>query len=1224
MAENSKFINLHVHSHYSLLESTVKIPKLIESAKAFNMDSVALTDLGNMHGAVEFYFAAKEAGIKPILGAEIFYVTGNRTDKTKPARKIGADEDLNQRLFHLVLLAQNENGYHNLCELITKSYFEGFHNSKPRADYELLKKYSENLIVLTGGLKGEIPFHLATLRPDFAENSLNQLKEIYKDRLYLELQENGIPEQATVNRGLVDLSQKHSIPLVAGAETFYLKPEHATAHEVLMCIGAGRTLDENRGVSLVPQEFWFKDSQTVEKQFSDFSEAISNTRKIADLCNFSFKLKDTSGKQIYHLPDFKPKGEEEKNTRDIPKMIREFAESGLKERFTEPQFVEIIKDPSWKEKKKQYDARLKEELDMIVNTGFSGYFLVVSDFIKYAKEHGIPVGPGRGSGAGSLVAYSLKITDVDPIPFNLLFERFINPERISMPDFDVDFCQDRRQEVINYVVEKYGKDKVSQIATFGKLLAKGVIRDVSRVMGYSFSEIDPIAKLIPEELGITLESALEKEPRLQELIENDARLARLFEIAKNLEGLNRHASVHAAGVVITNKPLVEYCPLFAGKEGEAVIQFDKDWAEKIGLIKFDFLGLKTLTVIDNAVKFIHESQHAQGVKEKDLIRIDHIPYKDPNVFKLISSGDNDGIFQLESSGMKDLCQKVQPSNLEDITAINAIYRPGPLNSGMVDDYINRKHGRTETTYEFPQLKEILEETYGVIVYQEQVMRVARVLAGYTLGEADILRRAMGKKKAEEMAKQRDKFLEGCKKNSIKEDAANRVFDLLAKFAEYGFNKSHSAAYGVLSYQTAYLKNYYPAQFMAAMLATEMNDTDKMAQYISDAKAHKIEILPPDVNASQKTFSVVGMGIRFGLEAIKGVGGVAVEVILAERQAKGEFKSFVDFCTRVPQRKVNKKVIEALICSGAFDSIAEANRATLFESVEAIMDQASSTQEQAELGQTSFFDQYKSNSFKLDNSADHLLKQMPEWNDSKKLQMEKNLVGFYVSGHPMEKWWPLAKDFVNASIGEIIEQYPMKKEQAKDQPKKPAQYGPKGFRREEGPKWDIVTAALVSSMREIITKKGTRMAFVELEDARNKIEAICFPESFEKFGAILKQSQEECMPFLVVGTVPFEEENAKIFIRSIETVEEFKKRKINSVVFKVDLPSVNAEKLAQLKAALVKHRGNTATYLEYTGDVSGTGFQSRYALPQELHVKPTVEMAKDVNLVFGKDVVRFQH
>lgn len=1247
------FVHLHVHTQYSLLEGAVKIPELMAKAKEYGMPACAITDHGNMCGAVDFYFAAKAAEIKPIIGAEIFYTTGSRLDKgmvTGRSKRVSlsAEEEEAQRLYRLVLLCRDAEGYRSLCEIMTRGYTEGYFQEKPRVDHELLKRYRGGLIALSSGLKGEVGFNCAQGRPDRAEAAALKLREIFRDDFYLELQESGLPVQAHANSLAVDLASRHGLQLVASNDVHYLSREAGAAQEVLMCIGAGRNIDENRGARLNPDEFWFKDPETMRRQFEWCPEAIENTLKIAGKCNFSFKLKDEKGRQIYHLPDYRPDEWADPNS-ELPThgkeqlelarahepevyrdgnfsaegFLRVLAKKGLEERLAK---IEARK-PLTDEERSVYTKRLEEELDMIVRTGFSGYFLVVSDFINFAKSSGIPVGPGRGSGAGSLVAYSLNITDLDPIPFNLLFERFINPERISMPDFDVDFCQDRRGEVIDYVIRKYGRDKVSQIITFGKLLAKSVVRDVARVMNLTYGEADQIAKLIPDELKITLADALEKEPRLKELAEKDPRVGRLVGVARELEGLSRSAGMHAAGVVITNKPLVEYCPLYLGKEGEAVVQFDKDFAEKIGLVKFDFLGLKTLTVIDNAVKFVRETQADQRVAEADRFTLDQIDYADRKTIDLICAGDTDGVFQLESSGMKDLCQRVQPGGLEDITAINALYRPGPLNSGMVDDYINRKHGRTEVVYELPQLKEILEETYGVIVYQEQVMRVARVLAGYSLGEADILRRAMGKKKAEEMAKQRDKFLAGCEKNQIPLDKANHIFDLLAKFAEYGFNKSHSAAYGVLSFQTAYLKAYYPAQFMAALMATEMDDTEKMSQYIADARAHGIEILPPNVNASKKNFSVVEQkgraNIRFGLEAIKGVGGVAVDGILAERNERGAFKDFVDFCKRVPLRKVNKKVIECLISAGGFDSIAEQNRATLFENVESVIDYAAGVQEQADLGQVSMFDQYQAEGIKLETSTEHLFKHVEDWTDSKKLQAEKQLVGFYVSGHPMDKWWSVVKGMVNGDLAWIKTEFDRRKSlPASERATVPQPQNGRGYRASDRAGWEMTTCALVTSYREITTKKGSRMAFVELEDSKSKLEAICFPEPYEACLPLLKFSNEQCLPVVVIGNISIEEDSPKIFIRTLDRIEEFQKRKVSAVVFNIDPGVINAHLLAQLRAVLVRHRGRCPTFVEYDGLLHGARIHSRHVLPKELSVVPSAEMAAEVNSLFGRDVVKF--
>ncbi len=1256
------FVHLHLHTQYSLLEGAIRIPELMAKAKELGMPAVAMTDHGNMFGAVDFYFAAKAAEIKPIIGCEIYYTTGSRLTKGAPGRgkrvTLTAEDEEQARNYRLVLLCKDAVGYRNLCEIVTRAYSEGFH-FKPRADRELIAANAQGLVALSSGLKGEVGYHCAHGRRDRGESSALWLRETFKDDFYLEYQENGIPAQSQANSLISEIAQHHSIATVATADAHYLTPEQGAAHEALMCIAAGRNIDEAKGNRLSTDEFWFKDAETMKRQFEWTPDSVTRTLEVAAKCGFSFKLKDDKGRQIYHLPNYQPDQWDDQSMA-APAFVLEQAKLAKSERpgdelsyvdgkFSAEGFLKVSARRGLEERlakakitdttaRTAYSERLEEELTMIVRTGFSGYFLVVADFIGYAKAEGIPVGPGRGSGAGSLVAYSLKITDIDPLKFNLLFERFINPERVSMPDFDIDFCQDRRGEVIEYVIKKYGRSNVSQIITFGKLLARSVIRDVGRVLNLSYAEVDQIAKLIPEELGITLGDAFKKEVRLKELTDRDPRAARLFDIARELEGLSRNAGVHAAGVVITNRPIVEYCPLFTGKEGEAVVQYDKDFAEKIGLVKFDFLGLKTLTVIDNAVKFVRETQSDKGVALEQRFVLEEMNYEDPEVFKLISAGDTDGIFQLESSGMKDLCQRVQPSNLEDITAINALYRPGPLNSGMVDDYIERKHGRTPTVYDLPQLGEILQETYGVIVYQEQVMRVARVLANFSLGEADILRRAMGKKKAEEMAKQRDKFLKGCEDNKIDGEKAAKIFDLLAKFAEYGFNKSHSAAYGVLSYQTAYLKCYYPAQFMAALMATEMDDTDKMSQYIADARKRGIEILPPDVNFSKKTFSVVEhktlplpgeaatvakSAIRFGLEAIKGVGGVAVDALLIERSEKGAYKDFIDFCKRVATRKVNKKVIECLISAGAFDAIEEQNRATLSESIEPVMEYAAALQEQSDLGQVSMFDQYQAEGLKLESSSDHLYKRMEDWSESKKLQMEKALVGFYISGHPMDKWWPLAKGFVNGDLSWLKADF----ERRKLLPLKdrgvtaPRGQGPGGWRN-EGPRWDVATVALVSGFREIMTKKGTRMAFVDIEDAKTKLECICFPEPYEACAAALKQSMEQCLPFIITGNVGLEEEAPKLFIRTMDLISEFQKKKVSSVVFRLDPGAVNAHLLAQLRAALVRHRGTCTAYLEYAGAVSGTSFNSRHALPKELAVNPTAEMAADVNALFGRDVVQF--
>jgi DNA polymerase-3 subunit alpha len=1242
------FVHLNVKSHYSLLESTIRIQSYLAKVKEWGSSAAALTDRGNMFGAVDFYLAAKAEGIKPILGCEMFMVQGNRTDKPeKRSKRVGvgggADED-HHRLFSLVLLAKDAQGYENLCQMISRAWSEGLFQGRPRADRELISQYSAGLVCLSGGLKSEVNYHFARGMPEKAEKAVAWLKETFKDDLFLELQENGLPEQSQVNGAVYDLSIRWGLPVVATAGAHMMDPSSYRSLEAMMCISSGRTLMAADGAEPPLTGFYLRSPEEMAAVFSHYAGAVANTALVAQRCNFSFKLKDNQGRQIYHLPRFNPKQwadeaseqplhegnaapELVERARDangefiVESYLRIMAEEGLKRRFEEPQFKKLRQslesESLWAEQEKVYWARLTEELDMIVKTGFSGYFLIVSDFILYAKSVGIPVGPGRGSGAGSLVAYALKITDIDPIPFNLLFERFINPERVSMPDFDIDFCQDRRGEVIDYVVKKYGKDRVSQIVTFGKLLARSVIKDAGRVLGMTFAEVDMITKLIPEELGITLESAFEKEARLGELASQNPTVAKLFEIARTLEGLNRNAGIHAAGIVITNDPLTTYGPLMVGKENEAVVQFDKDYAEKIGLVKFDFLGLKTLTVIDNAVKFVRNGPNPS-------FDLSHIDYDDKGVFELLSSGDTDGVFQLESSGMKDLCSRVMPGSLEDITSINALYRPGPLESGMVDDFINRKHGRTVIEYPLPQLEEVLKETYGVIVYQEQVMRIARVLAGYSLGEADILRRAMGKKKPEEMAKQKARFIEGCEKNNVPPDKADAIFELLSKFAAYGFNKSHSAAYAVLSFQTAYLKRYYPAQFMAALMATEINDTDKLSQYVADARARGIAVLPPDVNASAKSFSVVEGQIRFGLEAIKGVGGVAVDMIIAEREKAGPFQNFVDFVKRVSLRKVNKKVLESLIMAGAFDSIAEENRATLFESVEAVIKYAAGVQEQAELGQVSMFDDFKTTDVRFIEQTDVLFQKVNDWPESQKLASEKQLVGFYVSGHPLEKKRALVKDFLAGDISAAVEDFAQRKTSFKPKAKQLDEFGRPVWDRSarDYGKYDVVLAVLVGSVREITTKKGDRMAFAEVEDERSKIEAVVFPEPYSQLGAQLQKSLKECVPIIVRGQFDLNEESPKLLLRSVEEFESFGASRVQTVVLKLNPSAAGKTELMRLREILMKHRGHCEAILEFEGVVSGTPFYSKQILPKELSLLPTAELANQIKALFKDASVRF--
>ncbi len=942
------FVHLHLHTQYSLLDGAIRLKDLIPKAQEFGVPAIAQTDHGNMFGAIDFYCRCKDAGIKPILGSEIYFTPGSRFDRkaAKRSKSVSTQdaEESSRQIHHLILLCKDNTGYKNLCKLLSQAYLEGFYY-KPRADLELLKEYSEGLICTTACLKGEVGYNFFTDQDERAVSAIKKLHEVFGDDFFLEIQENGLDEQRIVNEKVVAYAREHGMNIVATNDCHYMEPEDAQAQEVLLCVQTGKTYHDENRMRMTSQEFYYKSPAQMREAFSYAPEACDNTLVIADRCNVELSWTDEEGKQIYHLPDFPIDTGETLNDY----FARESRE-GLEERFRGPHFVKRIQEDDWEDvQKPKYYERLQYELDMISEMGFAGYFLIVSDFIKWSKDNGIPVGPGRGSGAGSIVAYALSITNIDPLPYNLLFERFINPERISMPDFDVDFCQAGRQRVIEYVTEKYGEDKVGQIITFGKLQAKAVIKDVSRVFGLTFSEADIISKLIPDELGINLERALELEPKLHELIESDPKIKHIFNIARRLEGLYRHAGIHAAGVVITNKPLVEYCPLFKGAKGEKVIQFDKDFGELIGLVKFDFLGLKTLTVIDRAVQLIRRDHDPE-------FDIEDIDMEDSEIYDFISAGKTIGVFQLESSGMIDLCKRLGPDNLEDITAINALYRPGPLNSGMVDDFIDIKHGRKDMTFPFKELEPVLKDTYGVIVYQEQVMKIAQVLAGYSLGQADILRKAMGKKKIKLIEEHRAIFLKGATERGFDKKISEDLYQLMANFAEYGFNKSHAVAYAVIAYQTAFLKRYYPSAFFAALLSTELANTDKVTQYINDARSFNIDVLPPDVNESLWHFNVTPENhIRFGMGAVKNVGEQAVNALVKEREENGAFTGFIDFCERVDLKMINKRMIESLIKVGAFDSVESMNRKTLLENLELVVAHGQKIQEDKELGQTGLFD-----------------------------------------------------------------------------------------------------------------------------------------------------------------------------------------------------------------------------------------------------------------------------
>jgi DNA polymerase-3 subunit alpha len=1201
----SQFVHLHVHTAYSALASTLHIEDLFKKAKEYGMPAVAMTDHGNMCGVIEFMNEAKKAGVKPIYGCDVYVKIEN------------APENMRYPYTRLVLLAMNNDGFQNLKYLVSQGYLEG-RAQRPILTKEWIAARNDGLIALCGGLKGSIGHFLLNNKEEQAEKEWDWLVNTFGDRFYAELQENNLAEQTRINEWLLDHCKKSGVKPVATSDVHYLEKEDAMSHEVFVLTQLGRTLSDVNKRSLCT-EFWLKDPETMKEQFAHCPEAIENTVEVAGRCDVTFKFVDDKGRPIYYLPNFQiPKEEEAKTPEDF---LAVESRRGLEWRFQQPSFQKNLAREDWPQLKKAYEDRLEDEIGMIQKTGFSGYFLIVSDFIKWAKDQGIPVGPGRGSGAGSTVAWALKIIDIDPLPYNLLFERFINPERISMPDFDVDFCMDRRGEVIEYVRQKYGKDQVSQIITFGRLQAKQCIRDVGRVLGMPYGEVDQISKLVPEQLGISLSEALEKEPKFAEMRAANPTVDTLFHHALKLEGLTRSFGKHAGGVIITDSPLTTYAPLMCDEEGGVVVQYDKDASEKVGLVKFDFLGLKTLTHIQTAVNLVNEKRKRQGLPED--FRIEDTGVDDAAAYALIAKGDNNGVFQVESSGMAELCKKLSPANLEELTWINALYRPGPLESGMVDDFVERKNGRLEIAYPVPQLEEVLKESLGVIIYQEQVMRAARVLAGYSLGEADLLRRAMGKKKPEEMAKLKVGFVERASKNGIDAQKATEIFDLIEKFAGYGFNKSHATAYAYVSYQTAYLKAHHPAQFYAALLTTEMSDTDRLARYIGDAKDHDIEVYGPDINESNRLFNVVENAegkecIRFGMEAIKGCGEAAINTIVEERTANGPFRSFPDFCKRMAQKKVNKKTIEALIRAGAFDSLyeknAKVNRQSLFKSMEVITAWGAKEAETASLGQGGLFDvMFNSGDGPSLRSAEPDIPFHQEWNHMEKLDAERELLGFYVSGHPLDPYKSLLRQVTSTSVEKIMEQAREGKLTKKDD--QPLDWKARKAAMANEPQ----LGGILTAVKEITTKKGDRMAFLTLEDFGGKIEVVVFPKSYEK----CKDSVRTGNVVVVKGQVEGNEQGAKVLASHIESLEKASQEKIKAVrtvVFRLDPYNTSRDQLQNLKKLCQKTQGTCRGVIEY---VAADGVRARFQFPDALTFSADYAFIQEVKEIFGRDVLGFQ-
>ncbi|SHG12820.1 DNA polymerase-3 subunit alpha [Desulfacinum infernum DSM 9756] len=1152
------FVHLHVHSQYSLLDGAIRLGDLIETAKGFGMPAVAVTDHGNMFGALEFYEKAKKVGIKPIIGCEIYLAPRSRHER-QPATGNAGDEDRN---YHLVLLAKDLTGYKNLMKLVSLAHLEGFYY-KPRADKELLRRYNEGLVALSACLKGEVAFHLTRNRPESAAKAALEYQEIFgPENYYLEIQANGIPEQAIVNERLIALGKELGIPVVATNDCHYLKKGDARAHEILLCIQTGKNVLDEKRMKFSTDQLYFKSPDEMAREFAHVPEALENTVRIADMCSLEIPLGE------YHFPVFPLQ-----NGESIEDRFERTVEEGFRRRLEEIRYRRADFSDTDRE---EYEKRLRYEMDVIKEMGFAAYFLIVADFISYAKNKGIPVGPGRGSAAGSLVAYVMGITDLDPIEHGLIFERFLNKERISMPDIDVDFCVLGRDEVFRYVAEKYGKEQVAHITTFGTMQAKAVIRDVGRALAMPYNEVDKIAKLIPASPGMTLKKAFEQEPRLAELQRDDPQMKELFEIAFALEGLTRHASTHAAGVVIGDKPIVEYMPLYRDQEGEVVTQFSMKYVEKAGLIKFDFLGLRNLTVIHNAVDLIRKNH---GV-ELDMQRL---PLDDPKTFELLCRADTTGVFQLESSGMRDILVRLRPENFADIVALVALYRPGPIESGMVDNYIDGKHGRIPITYELEQLRPILEPTYGVILYQEQVMKIASVLANYSLGEADILRRAMGKKIPEVMAAQRERFLAGAKENGIDLAKANHIFDLMEKFAGYGFNKSHSAAYALIAYQTAYLKAHYPVEFMAALLNSFLSSTDQVVKLINECREKGIQVLPPDVNVSERDFTVVEGKIRFGLGAVKNVGEAAIEGILAVRTKDGPFRSIFDFCDRVDTSRVNRRVLEQLIKCGAFDSI-HPDRARTLAALDEALEKAQARQRDRQSGQINMFDLLRAKS--KAKRAEPKLPDVPSWDTRTALQFEKEALGFYISGHPLDHYRDQIAKLCTADTQKVRE-------------------------RKDGTK--AILCGLISVTKELTTKKGERMAFLSLEDKEGTLEVVAFPEVFSRARELLQGDD----PLVVLGTIQHDEKGSKVLADHILSLDDAQTQTVEAVHIHLSADRLDRDALERLRHLLVTHPGQCDAVLHI--DVEGQA-EAVIALNPKLQVNPTTSFLEDMTQHFGEDCV----
>ena len=1149
----SDFVHLHCHTEYSLLDGAIRVKDLCSRAKDFGMPACAITDHGNLFGAAKFFLTCKDFGIKPIIGCEV-YVCHDHLDKTS---------ELARKRNHLILLSENIEGYHNLVKLVSRSYLEGFHY-KPRVDKAMLRQYSEGLICLSACIAGEIPRALNAGDMDGAIALAREYADIYPDRFYLELQSNSLPEQEIANKGLLEIADHLKLPIVATNDCHYLNADDADAHEVLLCIQTQTTMDDPKRMRFGTHDLYYKSGEEMEAVFGHLPQSLSNTAEIAERCNVELDMGH------HYFPVYKlPEGA------SLDSEFRRLAEEGLERRLEKhPNRANI--DPQ------AYRDRLQYELKVILEMGFPGYFLIVQEFINWAKDHGIPVGPGRGSAAGSLVAWSLRITNLDPLPYNLLFERFLNAERVSLPDIDVDFCERRRTEVIQHMVDTYGKDSVAQITTFGTMKAKGVVRDVGRALGMSFAETDRIAKLVPDDLKMTINKALEAEPDLQNLYDTDPQVKKLLDTARRLEGLSRHASTHAAGVVITKRPVYEYVPL-ARNDESIVCQYTMVTLEELGLLKMDFLGLRNLTVLDDAVKMVQ--------KDHPDFRLADIPMDDKATFDMLTQGKTGGVFQMESSGMTGVCLGLKPQNIEDITAIIALYRPGPMDS--IPRFVACKHDPKLVTYKHPSLEPILSGTYGCIVYQEQVIKIFQELAGYSLGQADMVRRAMSKKKAKDVEREREAFLHGdparnirgCVASGIPEATAQAIFDEIYDFANYAFNKAHAVSYAVVAYQTAYFKCHFTREYMAALLTSVLDNSDKVAEYIAECKDCGIALLPPDVNRSYDRFTVEEGGIRFGLVAVKNIGRGFIQAVVRQRQQDGDFTSFQDFCQRMFDcTDMNKRAVENLIRCGAFDSLG-AKRSQLVAVYERVLDGIASSRRKNVEGQMDLFGMSASSGSSVSSVP---LPDIPEFTAVERMSMEKDTTGLYLSGHPMEDYRPLAKRAGAVPIHAIMSDFE-------------GQDGPKRFADGQ----NVTVAGVITASRTRTTKNNTLMAYVTIEDELASMELLCFSRVIDQCGSYMQVNT----PVLVKGRLSVRDEKPpQIMCDSLYPLESGlppmeqpsrRPTQRESTIY-LRFPSADSPAFRHIKLVMTMFEGSTPVKIRLadTGKLLGTHCLNHPALLQE--------------------------